>query len=333
MTRALVLALLLGLSGLQTPAPAVVWLPNPEVTDSVEQARWARAVGPPVLIQRAPTEPPDVESLAVITWNVHGTHGRLLDFIGQLKGGRLTGDPVEHFVLLVQEAVRIRHMPPPVFESGMKKAGRIGGTDPSLPDIVEAAEAFGLSLLYVPSMRNGEQREDRGNAILSTLPLDEVYAFELPFRKQRRVGIAATVTVRDAGIRRPLRVINVHFDTTEGRGRLYVLGNPRPAQARATIGYIDAMETPGAIAILGGDFNTFLPFEDAADHTRRDWSRNQGAEDTARTRGLVRLDYLFFRLDAELCGGTRRAPETFGSDHHPVIGRFRRPGGTECRPQ
>ena len=324
--------LLLGSTGLQTQAPAtaVTWLANPAVDDHAEQERWARAVGPPVLIQAAPRPAPDAESIAVITWNVHGTHGRLLDFIAQLKSGHLTGDPIEHFVLLVQEAVRIHHEPPPELEDGMKRAGRIGRTDPTLPDIIEAARAAGLSLLYVPSMRNGAEREDRGNAILSTLPLDEAYAFELPFRRQRRVGVAATVTVSDAGVTRPLRVVNVHFDTSQGSDRLWVLGNPRPAQARATLEYAGAIETPAPLAIIGGDFNTFLPFEDAAEHTRRDWTINQGKEDAARTRGLVRLDYLFFRLEAQLCGGTRRANGTFGSDHYPVIGRFRRSSGAVC---
>jgi len=232
--------------------------------------------------------------------------------------------------LLVQEAVRIHHEPPPALEDGMKRAGRLGRTDPSLPDIVEAARAAGVSLLYVPSMRNGVEREDRGNAILSTLPLDEAYAFELPFRRQRRVGVAATVTVNDAGVPRPLRLVNVHFDTSQGWARLWVLGNPRPAQARATLDYAGAIDTPAPLAIIGGDFNTFLPFEDAAEDTRRGWAKNQGDEDASRTRGLVRLDYLFFRLEAELCGGTRRADGTFGSDHYPVIGRFRRTSGAVC---
>lgn len=333
MARALLLLLsLTGSAALQAQAPAtaVIWLANPAVGDHAEQERWASAVGPPVLIQAAPRPAPDVEWLAVVTWNVHGTHGRLLDFIAQLRSGHLTGEPVGHFVLLVQEAVRIHHEPPPELEDGMKWAGRLGRTDPGLPDIVEVAQAADLSLLYVPSMRNGAEREDRGNAILSTLPLDEAYAFELPFRRQRRVGVAATLTVSDAGITQPLRLVNVHFDTSQGRDRLWVLGNPRPAQARATLEYAGAIETPAPLAIIGGDFNTFLPFEDAAAHTRRDWAINQGKEDAARTRGLVRLDYLFFRLDAELCGGTRRADGTFGSDHYPVIGRFRRSSGTVC---
>ena len=273
---------------------------------------------------------PDAESLVVVTWNVHGTHGRLLDFVAQLEAGSLTGRPVDHFVILVQEAVRVRRGAPPAFERGMRKASRIDGTDPTLPDIVETAEALGLSLLYVPSMRNGEEREDRGNAILSTLPLEEAYAFELPYRRQRRVGVAAAVAVSDGGQRRPLRVVNVHLDTTDGRDRMYVLGNPRPAQARATLDYIKSIEAPAPLAVIGGDFNTFLPFEDAADHTRRDWSLNQGPEDGSRTRGLVRLDYLFFRIEAEMCGATSRARATFGSDHYPVMGRFQRTAGPGC---
>ena len=325
--RVFVLALLL--AGAQLPS-RLVWLPNPVSSDIPELARWSRAVGEPVVLQTPGRAVPDAESLVIVTWNVHGTHGRLLDFVAQLKGGLLTGRRVEHFVLLVQEAVRVRRGAPPAFEDGMKKASRIDGTDPALPDIVESAEALGLSLLYAPSMRNGEEREDRGNAILSTLPLDEVYAFELPYRRQRRVGVAATVSVTDAGVTRPLRVVNVHLDTTDGRDRLYMLGNPRPAQARATLDYIKAIETPSAIAVIGGDLNTFLPFEDAADHMRRDWSLNQGVEDPSRTRGLVRLDYLFFRIEAELCGDTSRARATFGSDHYPVIGRFHRSSATAC---
>lgn len=334
MRRTVVLLLLLGWTSLQAQAPQAVsisWLPNPHAADAIELARWASAVGPPLLIQRdAAVAPPPADSLAVVTWNVHGQHGRIADFIAQLKSGALTGEPVSDFVMLIQEAVRIRESPPPVFAPGMKKASRIDDADALLPDIAEIAEAMDLTLLYVPSMRNGIEREDRGNAVLSTLPFTEAYAFELPFRKQRRVGIAVTVTVRDAEVLRPLRLVNVHFDTSQPGRRLYVLGNPRPEQARATLKYIEMMETKTPLAILGGDLNTFLPFEDAADHTRRDWARNHGTEDAARTRGMTRLDYLFFRLQGELCGHTRRAPARFGSDHYPVIGRFERSRTGAC---
>jgi endonuclease/exonuclease/phosphatase family metal-dependent hydrolase len=332
MFRSLAVALLLGFAGTQAQTPlSVSWLPNPETHNTRDVARWAAAVGPPLLIQRTmPATAPPAESIIVVTWNVHGQHGRIADFIGQLKTGALTGTPVSDFVLLIQEAVRIRRLPPPEFEPGMKKAPKIDDADPLLPDIAETADAMNLTLLYVPSMRNGEAREDRGNAILSTLPLVEAYAFELPLRRQRRVGIAATVTVRDGEALRPLRLVNVHFDTSEGPSRLYVLGNPRPEQARATLRYIDMMATRTPLAVLGGDMNTFLPFEDAANNTRRDWSRNQGSENRESTFATGRLDHLFFRLTDPLCGHTRRAPAKFGSDHHPVIGRFERSLAGAC---
>lgn len=324
MIRSLVVALLLSLAGAQTaPSLAVKWIANSQSDDAGELAEWARAVGPPIVTQRPAAPPPPVESIVVVTWNVHGTHGRLMDFVAQLESGAITGSSVEDYVLLLQEVVRVRRLPPPIYDDDeMERASRLPGTDPSLPDIAETAEALGLGLVYVPSMRNGKEREDRGNAILSTMPIEDAYAFELPFRRQRRVGVAAAITVTDGGMPRPLRVVSVHLDTSEGRGRLYVLGNPRPAQARATIGYLERIDTATPLAIIGGDFNTFLPFENAADDTRRNWSRNQGKEDPSRTRGMVRLDYLFFRLEAELCGSTSRAKNTFGSDHYPVIGKF-----------
>ena len=59
-------------------------------------------------------------------------------------------------------------------------------------DVVAFAREAGLSLFYLPSMRNGlgaeDGKEDRGNAILSTLPLTELRALELPFVRQRALS-------------------------------------------------------------------------------------------------------------------------------------------------
>jgi hypothetical protein len=41
-------------------------------------------------------------------------------------------------------------------------------------------------------MRNGGVDEDRGNAILATLPLRDVAAIELPLVRERRVAVAAS---------------------------------------------------------------------------------------------------------------------------------------------
>ena len=69
-------------------------------------------------------------------------------------------------------------------------------------------------------MRNGsattlEEREDRGNAVLSTEPLSDVLAIELPFGKQRRVAVAAIVNPRSTLA--PMRVVAAHFDANGDR--------------------------------------------------------------------------------------------------------------------
>jgi len=38
---------------------------------------------------------------------------------------------------------------------------------------------------------------------------------------------------------------------------------------------------------------------------------------------MGRLDYLFFRSEAGWTLSATRIDEKFGSDHHPVLGRFR----------
>jgi endonuclease/exonuclease/phosphatase family metal-dependent hydrolase len=81
-------------------------------------------------------------------------------------------------------------------------------------DVGALATRLHLHSVYVPSMRNGrlfpsDAREDRGNAILSTWPLDDLRAIELPFGRQRHVGVAARVMVPGLP---PLRVMTVHLD-------------------------------------------------------------------------------------------------------------------------
>ena len=87
------------------------------------------------------------------------------------------------------------------------------------------SRAPGSDRVYVPSMRNGglTSKQDRGNAILSSLPLDELSAIELPFERQRRVAIAATVAGHTrAGTPWSLRVASVHLDNLGGVRRAWV---------------------------------------------------------------------------------------------------------------
>jgi endonuclease/exonuclease/phosphatase (EEP) superfamily protein YafD len=101
-----------------------------------------------------------------------------------------------------------------------------------------------------------------------------------------------------------------------------VFGNPRPAQLKATLDYVVEMPVSDN-TVVGGDFNTFLPFEHTTD-IMRSWALGQGRDDTRATFGFGRrLDYLFFRLPSGWFGDTKRIDSRFGSDHYPLVGHFR----------
>src|SRR5690606_10367913 len=84
-------------------------------------------------------------------------------------------------------------------------------------DITHMAQARGLSAVYVPSMRNGSD-QDRGNAVLTTETLESPLAIELPFGRQRRVAVGATIVLPSGEEPDVLHVISTHFDT--GRDRV-----------------------------------------------------------------------------------------------------------------
>ena len=150
---------------------AIEWHISDEA-DASELTRWCRAVGPPVFQSSATDAPaPALDELVLLSWNAHLAEGDLDGLIARLRGGALTGGrPVSHFVLLVQELYR-RGDEVPAFDDRDRSAFAIRARDPEVPDIDDHAAALGLSVLYVPSMRNGrELREDRGNAIISTEP-------------------------------------------------------------------------------------------------------------------------------------------------------------------
>ena len=75
-------------------------------------------------------------------------------------------------------------------------------------DVVEVARTLRWNLRYVPSMRNGPQRSDRGNAILTPLPLGPAEGIELPFALQRRVAVGAKATVGGHA----LSLLSAHLD-------------------------------------------------------------------------------------------------------------------------
>ena len=170
----------------ETSTVEIAWIGPAKPGDRARLDSWCLAVGPPA--RSVPTEGTSVpvDSLAVVVWNTNVGAADVGRFLDDLRSGALSGgEPVRDFVLLLQETHREGSGVPEAPPAEARWAGRIGGTGSSRMGVVELARREGLHLLYVPSMRNGRPRdgrasEDRGNAILSTLPLDDLAAIELP---------------------------------------------------------------------------------------------------------------------------------------------------------
>ena len=314
---------------------AVTWQTGPlEDVEALDE--WCRGVGAPLLASPAPrpvVPPPPFNELVVLTWNAHLDEGRLPDLITDLRAGRLTdGRPIQHFVLLLQELYRVGPEVP-AFALDARSAFAIQGRDPRAPDASDYSKSLGLAMFYVPSMRNGATRlEDRGNAIVSTEPLLEPLALELPLERQRRVAVGASVQVRTSRGTERLHFLNAHLEPLSSRSSLWLFRNPRRRQIGALLEFLRAsrFHSTGTVGtVLGGDFNTIQGGveEDAYLHARA-WSRGLAAEDPRATHFMGRIDYLFARMATDWMATTTRVDEKYGSDHHPVLARFQRVAGT-----
>lgn len=305
------------------------WFTAP-VEDAGALEQWCRGVGAPV-VSGGPLQSgaaPSLEDLVVISWNAHLADGQLTDLIADLRAGRLTGgEPVQHFVLLLQELYR-RGDDVPAFAPNARSAYAIKARDPQAPDARDYAAGLGLSVTYVPSMRNGHQlSEDRGNAIISTEPLQDLFAFELPFERQRRVAAGAAIVVETDRGQQRLQLIDAHLEPLAAPSSLWFFRNPRKRQIA---GLLDLVQQPrferdSIGTVLGGDFNTIQGgAREEAYRRARAWSRSLDVEDPRATHMLGRLDYIFARLVPGWHVDTTRVTEKYGSDHHPVLARFRR---------
>lgn len=295
------------------PVEGVTWVRWTEGTRS-KLDEWCATVGRPVVFDASPQDG-DIDRLLVVSWNVHVGGGRIEDLVRTLRAretDRRTG-----MVLLLQEAFRAGEDVPESFPKGISVPSAIRPKPRSL-DVAGIARQLGMSLAYVPSMRNGSStREDRGNAILSTEPLSDVRAIETPFGKQRRVAVAATVTPRGSTIP-PVRLVSTHFD----------IGGRRTAQAEALAGRIQQLED--APLIVGGDFNAMNGPRDASVLAV---GRHVPMEDcgTGRTHRwplrldviaffVGRLDYMFSTLDSfGLTRQCRTLDDAYDSDHVPIL--------------
>ena len=200
---------------------------------------------------------------------------------------------------------------------GRSSSGRPSGIR---RDIRAIAERAGLHLFYAPAMRNSRAGtpaapEDRGTAILSTRPLADLQVIELPFERQRRVALAATVAGETSGrCAWQLRVANVQIDTSLALTR----GGPTAARRRQAEALLEALTetSPPPYMVLGGDFNTWLGNkEPAVEVMRRAFPDTPPPAMSTTWRGPLgahaALDHVFVRgpvprrRDAEAGGSLR----------------------------
>lgn len=297
----------------------VRWLRLGAANERRSLDRWCAGVGPSLVVE-APAAPDTVTlPFAVVAWNTHVGAGDLAMLIADLRAGRLTSQPVRDFVLLLQETYRSGEAVPET--RSVLWASAIFGAGPrsSRVEASRLAERLGLAAFYVPSMRNGPPgvtTEDRGNAILATSRLRDVGALELPLERQRRVAVSATISVHRPGAPPlPLRLVSTHFTNTVMHHAWILSESGRLRQARALSA---ALPSDGAV-IVGGDFNSWFGFRDAAFRELAEKLSRAGAEDRRATFGPLRLDHLLFRLPDGWRAELRRADKKYGSDHYPLV--------------
>jgi endonuclease/exonuclease/phosphatase family metal-dependent hydrolase len=291
----------------------VRWADNQQPLDL-----WCHSVGRP-LFEARPSATADIVGMRILRWNVHVGAGRLEELLRLLEDA---SNAQMGLVVLLQETFRTGDAVPESYPATLQVPKAIRPRRPAM-DVRDIADTFGLSVAYVPSMRNGPatsplEREDRGNAILSTEPLTDVRIIELPFGKQRRVAISAIVLPRSThpGVS-PLRVVSTHLDTNGDRLTQSVALSERLA---------DLSDLP---MIVGGDLNSRAGFEDGAVRTLA--SRIPlAACGTGRTNRwplrldvllpIGRLDFMFAGTSAEsLVRSCETLPHAYDSDHLPLL--------------
>ena len=289
------------------------WLSPDDEAERKRLASWCAGVGDALFRSSAAVNPvPPLETITFISWNVHVGNGDIQGFVADLRAGRLTdGRRVSHFVLMLQEATRAEGVPP--FAEGASGAAHIPARVSRSVDIMHVSRDLDLSLIYVPSMRNGRSTSDppsdRGSAILSTLPLSDPVAVELPGERQRRVFVLARAGDVSVGV--------LHLDAFGGPGRSWIFWTPwmREVQAKSLVPLLG----PGPL-VLGADLNTWHGTHEQA---ARFFAGLPDATPVSADRpglGVRGLDYLFFRAGADRRARYRQAASRYGSDHHPLVG-------------
>jgi endonuclease/exonuclease/phosphatase family metal-dependent hydrolase len=304
---------------------SVRWIDAVSPKHSARNESWRRGVGPPAIRNFAQPGTRPLDSVVIVSWNVHVGSGDIHVFLQHLIDGQFTGgEPVREFVLLLQETFRSGPAVPNPLPAGARTARSILYTDSQGQryDAESIARSAGLFVAYAPSMRNGpfpnprtEQCEDRGNAIFSTMPLEDITFVELPLLYQRRVAVLAHLrghTSKGAPV--DLQLGSIHFD-------LKATPWGRSAQARAVVKAADA-----PMCIIAGDTNVLPFFERTLSVLTRAFPQSDlhDVRPTHIAHINRRIDFQFCRLGGD-CKALPyvRIPNLYGSDHFPLVGSVR----------
>lgn len=321
---------------------SIAWYGPTEAHDAEQVQAWCETVAAPLLglgpSAFAPGWTPG-DTLTVMSWNMNIGGGDLLALLRDELGwdcaaaGPASTSDFSPFVLLLQETYRRAPELEPV-EPG-PRVPRLIDPDPRPGadlDIGQAARRCGLAHLYVPSARNGPDPagripEDKGNAILSSVPLEEPFAVELPFEAGRKVAVGAIVR---APYGEPVQVVSLHLDVASTLYRTLLTGNG--TRLRQVSGLTDVLDARAPLAtVVGGDFNTWSVHEGALSHMQ---SRFPAVPlDASGTRGGMPADHIFFRSPGDarvrvVPGSYRVLEDEHLSDHRARALRLALAGGT-----
>lgn len=177
------------------------------------------------------------------------------------------------------------------------------------------AERLKYNYIYYPASIHSKHHKDFGNAVLSKWPITDhqkiILPYQHPFRKQKRIAVAATIKIGD----RHIIAYSVHTE-------MFWLNNPKRIAQAAHV--IHNIPDDAAYVVLGGDFNTEFPrnvrdMEDVftgAGLIRA--SKGVGATGKGDPFGLVKfeLDHVFTRGLTVVENG--KLAEAKASDHLPI---------------